>query len=1102
MTNSASYYYNAIELLLHELGKPFEAQAFLLFRELLNESTQESRLLFSGSFARLHYLCQQFAIRDADYARLNGVRARWFRGETGNTAQQQDDLLAFALFVEHLKDEPIPRPLRQGLPAHFLARPETAVYEQRYQRVIITDINERKCEVQCQEDRDSSPTLLRLKGKYYDWSALTPLLSVGLQLNLLDVQESEGALEAKIVVVEPDHLIDVSSIANCFQGYGSGSLFYPLLRLSSISATRHTLLGNFASQLLDESVHGNKSNYAQSMKRFFSKNALSFATCDDFKEEGTRRKFHQSAQEQQNNLQKVAQELFAKALDIASESIMLEPSFFCEMLGVQGRMDLLTVDLQTLIEQKSGKRNEFTNTPQPSHYVQMLLYMAFLHYTLGVEYAELKPYLLYSRYAPEESLMRIPNLEEQLHKAIMVRNEIVLHERSLALQGCDKFFEALDVDHLGGLKDNKLWENYKRSEFERLLQTIQSAPSLSKSYFYRFHQFLSLEQQLARVGTSEREASGFSAAWQASFEERQQAGNVLAPLTLDIETLHTEHEEKIEQIRLFLHHQNEEGELAMLPNFRVGDIVVFYPYEKGEIPDLRLGLVHRANIVEIDTHSVILRLRAPQTNPHVFLQKAQQHWAIDPDYMESNNRSLFLGLFAFLQQLPHRRALLLNERSVEIDLDQQRKLSHLNPEIDQFVEQALRARDFFLLVGPPGTGKTSVGLMSLVREELARPEGRLLLAAFTNRAVDEICSKLVKDGLPFVRIGSVLGCAEAYRPHLLEKQIEEIAHLDDVASSICRARIVVGTTASLSARTDLFKLAPFSLAIIDEASQLLEPQLLPLLMAEHKKGEAGIGRFVFIGDHKQLPAVVLQDEEASHVSDESLRAIGLTNCRRSFFERLIDCLPDSCVFHFTRHGRMHPEVSAFPNKHFYNNMLTPIPLEHQCEEKAEARVLFYDCPPDSSNIHSSKINPAEARLVVQLALKEWERIAEQGREFDPKSDLGIIVPYRHQVALLLRALRASPHPSLAQVSIDTVERFQGSERETIIYAFTVNNEAQLRFLCNSQFVDEQGVLIDRKLNVALTRSRQRTLIVGNAQLLRKVPIYAALIDETQQACGA
>ena len=309
----------------------------------------------------------------------------------------------------------------------------------------------------------------------------------------------------------------------------------------------------------------------------------------------------------------------------------------------------------------------------------------------------------------------------------------------------------------------------------------------------------------------------------------------------------------------------------------------------------------------------------------------------------------------------------------------------------------------------------------------------------------------------------------------------------------------------------------FSLAIVDEASQLLEPHLLPLLMAGENE-ELAIRRFVLIGDHKQLPAVVQQTPQDSRVSEEELKTIGLDDCRKSLFERLYHSVPKCCIHEFTKQGRMHPEVAEFANKQFYNGQLQACGLQHQVLAIPQPRVLFYTCTPSSDSdllsvasrkscpknsdtktlqagIPSAKLNLDEAQLIVHLAEHIYKEIQHRGVPFDLDKELGIIVPYRHQITMVRSLLQTSAYPVLANVTIDTVERFQGSEKNVIIYGFTVSRPSQLSFLCDSQFIDQQGLLIDRKLNVALTRARERTLLVGNPEILESVPLFAKLIAE-------
>ena len=186
--------------------------------------------------------------------------------------------------------------------------------------------------------------------------------------------------------------------------------------------------------------------------------------------------------------------------------------------------------------------------------------------------------------------------------------------------------------------------------------------------------------------------------------------------------------------------------------------------------------------------------------------------------LESTANGQYSALHRFLSAPKDRRDLLLCQRAPKVDAREQRRGEYggFNP----LGERAVQARDLFLIIGPPGTGKTSFGLVNLLREELLDPDAQVLLMAYTNRAVDEICSKLVElQGIDFVRIGSDLSCAEAYRPYLLRERGRTLATGSAVRNLLQRTRIVCGTTAAISAQPALLQMKTFSLAIIDAASQ-------------------------------------------------------------------------------------------------------------------------------------------------------------------------------------------------------------------------------------------------------------------------------------------
>ena len=436
-------------------------------------------------------------------------------------------------------------------------------------------------------------------------------------------------------------------------------------------------------------------------------------------------------------------------------------------------------------------------------------------------------------------------------------------------------------------------------------------------------------------------------------------------------------------------------------------------------------------------------------------------YAMEHDYMDATFRSMYLGLSAFMNANQERKDLLLGKRKPLFDEAELAKNSHSIDDFECVSAKAVAAKDYFLLVGPPGTGKTSRALRRMVEKFYAQPETQILLLAYTNRAVDEICSSLnaIAPQIDYIRIGSELSCDERYREHLVENVLAPCRNRREVRQCLSDCRVYVGTVASLSSKTELFKLKRFDVAIVDEATQILEPQLLWILSAKSSDGKDSVGKFILIGDHKQLPAVVLQSKEESEVYDERLRSIGLLNLKDSLFERLYRfhlSEKDSLALDMLcRQGRMHPGVASFPNQAFYAGKLQPVGLPHQ-QESIPTPVLFIPSQRDTSSL-SGKTNLHEARMVA-----DW----------------------------------AEGIPALQGVSVDTVERYQGSERDVILYSFCVNHRYQLRFLPN--LTEENGVQIDRKLNVALTRARKRMIAIGVVEILRENPIYAQFIESCLQ----
>ncbi len=130
-------------------------------------------------------------------------------------------------------------------------------------------------------------------------------------------------------------------------------------------------------------------------------------------------------------------------------------------------------------------------------------------------------------------------------------------------------------------------------------------------------------------------------------------------------------------------------------------------------------------------------------------------------------------------------------------------------------------------------------------------------------------------------------------------------------------------------------------------------------------------------------------------------------------------------------------------------------------------------------------------MIAATVVKIYE-IEHEG--FDADTTVGVIVPYRNQIATIRSCIARYSINALHDITIDTVERFQGSQRRYIIYGFTIRHYYQLRFLTDTTFEDVDGTVVDRKLNVAMTRAEEHLIMLGHAPLLAKSPVFSRLMD--------
>lgn len=1035
------------------------------------EKTEGLPAEYNDFFSRLQAVC-----RLTNYPLHRVDSFRWRARQVSHLNMEVDehtflvDMRAFMEALAHFTDTHIPVALVGRLPdVEALPLPKERLREvvrQKRVRFIVQHIEEPYIEALSREMPSEIPFRVDVTANQHTLKA-AQLLKPDMQFNALSFTiDDEGVYHPQYIIVEPDFLLDTTSVTGCIKGWGESAFNHFIAKFKPSESTVHTLLGDFANQFLDDILNLPDADYLSSMHKVFADRAMDICACPDINAQ-----FFEETQKQFSNIQQIVKELEQQSyMQQGKVDIHIEPSFFCEALGLQGRMDCL-VDLEEgkkfLIELKSGKWDEYRNRAKEEHLMQMLLYKEILYYNMGVKQADVIGNLLYSKYP---KLQEQRSYQEMVFRAMDIRNSIVTMERGLMEGEARKWMPKLTPEALRRNHDcsDKFWLGWCLPDIKPITDALHNMDALTAEYFYTFLEFIEREQAESKMCDTRPDSTrALASLWNADINTKMENGDIF----LDLRLADLRMKDGVEALCL----ERSDGQ-GNQPNFRIGDAVILYKRNSDQDSAITQQ-VFRCNVESYDSDRIWLQLKNSQRNKDIFCDA--DLYALEHDHVDANFRSLYSGLFSLLTCEKSRRDLLLCQRKPTKD-------------------------DLFLLMGPPGTGKTSVALKRMVEDELSQGHNILLLS-YTNRAVDEICQMLssIESSFSYIRLGRELSCAPAYREHLLSNVISDLSNRQQVTQKIQETPVFVSTVASMNSHTALMRLKHFHVAIFDEASQILEPQMIGILTS------SAIDRFVMIGDHKQLPAVVVQSEEKSAVHSPLLHKIGLTNCRNSLFERLYEQNRDNedVVAMLDHQGRMHPAIAAFASDAFYDGRLLPVGLPHQNEPLpykynnvehpiehliATHRCAFINVPRPSLEDRLPKANILEARMIAQLVKGILFLHEQNGLPFSPERQLGIIVPFRRQIALVRAEIAKLLPEAASEIVIDTVERYQGSQRDIIIYGTTITQRYELDILSN--LTETSSGTVDRKLNVAITRARKQLFILGNEKLLQNNPLYAHLIQ--------
>lgn len=569
-------------------------------------------------------------------------------------------------------------------------------------------------------------------------------------------------------------------------------------------------------------------------------------------------------------------------------------------------------------------------------------------------------------------------------------------------------------------------------------------------------------------------------------------------------------------------------------NFEFGRPVMFFRSEGSE--ELKY-FSFTGTVSYVDGDRMVVTV--PDSAPLLELQQSTDPIGIQLSFDETSYKLMFEALDRVMKaknnRLAYLRDLFYSHQKAGRFSFEPMKFPWLNPTQERAVNEVLWAKDVAIVHGPPGTGKTTT-LVEAINETLMR-ESQVLVCAQSNMAVDWISEKLVDRGINVLRIGNptrvndkMLGFTYERRfeshadyPQLwaIRKAIRELRKnrkkgsenyhqkMDRLKSRAAEIELRINAELFGEARViactlvgsahHLLEGMKFGTLFIDEAAQALEAACwIPMRRAS---------RVILAGDHCQLPPTIK--------SIAALRA-GLG---KTLMERIAENKPEVVTLLRIQY-RMNDEIMRFSSDWFYGGKVEsapqikyrsvldydhPITWIDTSNEENQITIEGEDAPEDSASTSSSvsaanqnsdlnfkeqfvgesfgRINKAEAELTLLTLAEYFTKIGKQ-RVLEERIDVGIISPYRAQVQYLKKLIKKYEFfkPYRRLISVNTVDGFQGQERDVILISLVrSNDEGQIGFLKDL-----------RRMNVAMTRARMKLIILGNKDTMTKHPFYKKL----------